>query len=307
MGAGHRKGLARGAMLSWHILLTAVAALAVSVCALILAGVSPLAAFSALINGSLSSWIKFGHVLKTWIPLTLCGSGLLFTFRVGLWNIGVEGQVMMGAVFATWALRAGFNGHSGLIFIALSILAAIIGGGLWAMVAGVLKTKGGVNEIFAGLGMNFVAQGVILWLVFGPWKRPGVASMSGTEVFPQHLWLSVVSTLRLPPLGIVLAVAALIIAALVLGNTLFGLKLKAVGSNSKASQLYGLEANRYYLSAIFISGGLAGVAGSLQVSGVYHRLLPAISSGYGYLALMVVMLAGYKYGLCLLSPCFLPV
>ena len=163
-----------------------VVALAVTTAVLLLAGVSPWSAIFALARGSLGSWIKFGHVMKTWIPLTLCGLGLLYTFRVGLWNIGVEGQVMVGAVFATWVLRAGVNYQSGTFFIALSILAAVIGGGIWALIAGVLKTKGGVNEIFAGLGMNFVAQGIILWLVFGPWKRPGIASMSGTEVFPQH-------------------------------------------------------------------------------------------------------------------------
>jgi general nucleoside transport system permease protein len=95
-------------------------------------------------------------------------------------------------------------------------------------------------------------------------------------------------------LGMALAVIALMITAVILGNTLFGLRLKAVGSNSKASTLYGMAPNCYFIAAIFISGALAGVAGCLQVSGIYHRLLPAISSGYGYLALLVVMLAGYN-------------
>ena len=275
-----------------ELALIPIVALCIAIVVLILAGVSPWAAISALVKGSVGSWLKFGHVVKTWIPLTMCGLGLLYTFRVGLWNIGVEGQVMIGAVFATWMLRQGVGSENGSLFVTLAIMAAIIGGGLWAMIAGVLKTAGGVNEIFAGLGMNFVAQGAILWLVFGPWKRPGVASMSGTEVFPQQLWLSLVSIMRVPPLGIALVLVALVITAIILGNTLFGLRLKAVGSNSKASLLYGVAPNRYLLSAIFISGALAGVAGCLQVSGIYHRLLPAISSSYGYLALMVVMLSG---------------
>ena len=92
--------------------------------------------------------------------------------------------MIMGAIFATAALRMGVDGGAPMVFIVLSFFAAIFGGAIWALIAGFLKTKGGVNEIFAGLGLNFVAQGIILWLIFGPWKRPGVASESGTALFP---------------------------------------------------------------------------------------------------------------------------
>ncbi len=261
---------------------------------LLLTGTPPLAAFLALYKGSLGSWIKFSHVVKSWIPLTLCGCGLLFTFRIGLWNIGVEGQVMLGAVFTTWVLRLGMESTTPALFLGLSFVAAFIGGGLWALIAGLLKTKGGVHEIFAGLGMNFVAQALILWLIFGPWRRAGVASMSGTELFPRSLWLSYIPSLRLSPLGLGLVLAAMVMAVLLLRYTRVGLCLKAVGSNSKAAELFGLQPDYYLLLALILAGGFAGLAGSLQVSGVYHRLLPAISSNYGYLALLVVMLANYN-------------
>jgi ABC-type uncharacterized transport system permease subunit len=261
---------------------------------LLLAGAPPLDAFKALFMGSLGSWIKFSHVLKTWIPLTLCGCGLLFTFRIGLWNIGVEGQMMMGAVFATWILRQGLESSAPTLFLGLSLAAAAVGGGLWALAAGLLKTKGGVNEIFAGLGLNFVAQALILWLIFGPWRRAGVASMSGTELFPQKLWLSYLATWRISPVSLGLAVAALAATAFLLRLTRVGLCLKAIGSNARAALLFGLAPSRHLLLAMLLAGGFAGLAGNLQVSGVYHRLLPAISSNYGYLALMVVMLADYN-------------
>ena len=262
---------------------------------LLLAGAPPLQTMGALIKGSLGSWTKFSHVTKTWIPLTLCACGLLFTFRIGLWNIGVEGQVMMGAVFATWALRlAPDSAEWGYLFLAFSIVTAVFGGGLWALAAGVLKTKGGVNEIFAGLGMNFVAQGLILWLIFGPWKRAGVASMSGTELFPQHLWLPYLASLRLSLPGLGLAFGAIALTACVLRYTRVGLNLKAIGNNRDAAILFGVKPDRHLLVAMLLAGGFAGIAGSLQVSGVYHRLLPAISSNYGYLALLVVMLANYN-------------
>ena len=107
-------------------------------------GAPPLAACYHLFMGSLGSWVKFTQVIKVWIPLTLCGCGLLFTFRIGLWNIGVEGQVMIGAVFTTWMLRAGVERPEiAPLFIAASLAASALGGALWAGIAGFLKTRGG--------------------------------------------------------------------------------------------------------------------------------------------------------------------
>jgi simple sugar transport system permease protein len=264
---------------------------------LLLAGAPPFSAYYYIFKGSLGSWNKFAHVTKAWIPLTLCSCGLLFTFRIGLWNIGVEGQVMMGAVFTTGLLRFGIESNSAVFFLAMSMLAGVAGGALWALVAGFLKTRGGVNEIFAGLGLNFVAQGVILWLIFGPWRRPGVASMSGTETFPMKLWLPHLASIRLSPSALTIVILSLILTGLLMRYTRIGLNLKAIGKNPRAAFLFGLKPGRYMILAMIFAGGFAGLAGSLQVSGVYHRLLPAISSNYGYLALLVVMLSDYKIGL----------
>jgi len=261
---------------------------------LYLAGAPPLPAYYYIVKGALGSWIKFSHVITAWIPLMLCACGLLYTFRIGLWNIGVEGQVMMGAVFATAVLRIGMHSQAPLIAFVFSFPAAIAGGALWAVIAGWLKTHGDVHEIFAGLGMNFVAQGIILWLIFGPWKRPGVASMSGTELFPDELRLSIVPAIRLSPVGLAMALGALGITALMLRYTRIGLYLKAIGANARASVLFGLKPGRYMLLAMAFAGGFAGLAGFVQVTGVYHRLIPAISSNYGYMALLVVMLANYN-------------
>ncbi|HEX5681554.1 MAG TPA: hypothetical protein VFX82_12040 [Desulfobacterales bacterium] len=262
---------------------------------LLLAGAPPLSAYFQILQGAVGSWSKFSHVVKAWIPLTLCACGLLFTFRIGLWNIGVEGQAMMGAVASVWVLRMGLEGQlPGAIWLAAALLAAIVVGGAWAGVAGFLKTSLGVNEIFAGLGLNFVAQGVVLWLIFGPWKQPGVASMSGTETLPEHLWLHVSEVLRLSPTALLLSILALATTALLLGRTRFGLFLKAVGHNPVASVLYGLRPERLMLVAMLFAGGFAALAGFFQVTAVYHRLIPNISSNYGYLSLLVVMLSDYR-------------
>ncbi|MCP3867587.1 MAG: ABC transporter permease [Gammaproteobacteria bacterium] len=261
---------------------------------LLLVGASPHEAFGHLISGSFGSWSKFSRVLNVWIPLTLCSIGLLYAFRAGLWNIGVEGQVVLGAIGTVGVLRLGIDSGYPMVTLFLAMLAAAALGGGWALVAGWLKIRGGVHEIFAGLGLNFVAMGIVLWLIFGPWKRPGIASMSGTEVFPRELWFPTLEGWRVSPYAIGIAILLILATSWILNHSRFGLNLKAVGHNPRAVVLFGLSPQRYLLIAIIISGALAGLAGGLQVSGIYHRLIPAISSGYGYLGLLVVMLANFR-------------
>jgi len=262
---------------------------------LIASGAPPFSAFAYIITGSIGSVNKISDVLVAWVPLLIVTSGLLVTFTGGLWNIGVEGQITLGAIFTTGMLR--FLQASDLpsaITIGLAILAGLAGGALWAGLAGVLKTYGGVNEIFGGLGLNFVSTALTLWLIFGPWKRPGTGSMSGTEPFPTSLWLPQLTGLRISPWSLIFAIIGLVIIFVLLNNTYFGLRLKAVGKNRNAAHILGIPTTRYMMTAFFICGAFAGLAGALQVVAVYHRLIPSISSGYGFLGLLVAMLINYQ-------------
>jgi len=262
---------------------------------LLVAGAPPLEAYRQIVVGSLGSVKKITDVLVAWVPLVLATSGLLVTFAAGLWNIGIEGQITLGAIFTTGALRLTMD--SGLppaVAIAAGLLAGILGGALWALLAGLLKAYGGVNEIFGGLGLNFVAVALSVWLIFGPWGRPGVASMSGTEPFPDSLSLPALAGLRLSPWAVLLAVGGFALVFFLLQGTYFGLRLKAVGKNPRAAFVLGIPTVRYMLLAFVLCGGLGGAAGAVQVTAVYHRLIPAISSGYGYLGLMVAMLVNYQ-------------
>ena len=262
---------------------------------LILAGAPPLEAYQQIIIGSVGSLRKISDVLVAWVPLLLVTSGLIVTFSAGLWNIGIEGQITLGAIFTTWTLRLLQDSamQPGLI-IALSIFAGMIGGALWAALAGALKTFGGVNEIFGGLGLNFVATALTLYLIFGPWKRPGIGSMSGTEPFPETLWLPQLENLRISPYALVLAILSIGLIYILMQGTYFGLKLKAVGKNMRAAFLLGIPTWQYMMIAFVLCGVFAGLAGSIQVTAVYHRLIPSISSGYGFLGLLVAMLINYR-------------
>ncbi len=272
-----------------------VLAILVTILVLLASGAPPLEAFRQILLGAFGSSKRFSDVLVSWVPLLLVSGGLLLTFTAGLWNIGIEGQVTLGAIVTTWVLR--LLQESTLppwLILVLATLAGVIGGALWASLAGALKTFGGVNEIFGGLGLNFVAMALTLWLIFGPWKRPGIGSMSGTEPFPEALWLPTFPGLRLSPWGLAIALIALALVFLLLNNTYFGLRLKAVGKNARAAYLLGVPTWQHMMLAFLLCGALGGLAGSLQVTAVYHRLIPSISSGYGYLGLMVAMLVNFQ-------------
>jgi len=260
---------------------------------LLISGAPPLHTYLILFQGGLGSAAKLAQSIGVWVPLVLCSSALLLTFAPGLWNIGIEGQIILGAIFATGFLRPFSAGGTPLLLVG-ALIAGMAGGGLWALGAGLLRTWGRVHEIFGGLGLNFVALGLTLWLIFGPWKRPGVASMSGTEPLHPSLWLKGVKGLSLSPVSLALALAAIVVVVFLLRSTRWGLRLKAVGQNPNAAMLFGLKPNKRILEAMVACGMLAGLAGALQVVGVYHRLLPAISSNYGYTALLVTMMASFR-------------
>jgi general nucleoside transport system permease protein len=276
-----------------------LAALGITAGVLAATGAPPLAAFANIARGAAGNWNVASDVVVAWIPLLLVTSGLLVAFTAGLWNIGIEGQITLGAVFATWALRTCQAAEaSPALAIALAFAAGAAGGALWAALVGALKTFGGVNEIFGGLGLNYVATAINIWLIFGPWKRPGVASMSGTLPFDRKFWLPTLNEQsRLAPIAVAIAIAAIAIVFVLLGGTRFGLRLKATGKNAKAAYLLGVPTWQYMMASFAICGALAGIAGAVQVTAVYHRLIPSISSGYGYLGLMVAMLVNYSAAL----------
>lgn len=274
-------------------------ALIITSLVLFLAGAQPFAAYKYIALGAVGSWDVVTNVLVSWVPLLLATSGLLVTFTVGLWNIGIEGQITLGAIFTTWAMRllqdSGWNPG---IILAIAVLAGVLGGTLWALLAGALRTFGGVNEIFGGLGLNFVATALNIWLIFGPWKRPGVASMSGTLPFDRSLWMPIAAgSSRLTPAPLAIAVVGIIAVYAMIEGTYFGLKLKAVGRNPKSAYILGIPTWQNMMASFAICGVFAGLAGAVQVTAVYHRLIPSISSGYGYLGLMVALLVGFRASL----------
>lgn len=267
-------------------------ALAFAALLVLLVGENPIEAFRLIIQGSLGSPDKLSDTIMVWVPLTLAAAGLVVTFSAGLWNIGVEGQIVLGAIGASFVAR--HLDAPVYVVVPLTLIAGVAFGVVWALFAGILKTRGKVNEIFGGLGLDFVATGLTIYLIIGPWARPGVASTSGTEPFPRESWLPALGDSRFSPLAVTLAILAVVGVWLLLRGTRIGLKLKAVGKNPQSARLMGIPTERFILGAFAICGALAGLAGAIQATGFHHKLVPSVSGGYGFLGILVVLLAGFR-------------
>jgi ABC-type uncharacterized transport system permease subunit len=249
-------------------------------------------AYRNILSGAFESPEKIADVVAACVPLILCGVGMSITFTAGQWNVGVEGQIILGAVFATWVAR-------NLLWprvpvLTLMLLAGVLGGALWGVLAGLLKVYGKVHEIFGGLGLNYVAQGFAIWLIFNPWKPADGATMSGTDPFPDPAWMPRLGHLRVAPLAVILALAAVVVAYFLLRGTRWGLELKAMGKSFRSAFMLGVPSTPRLLTAFAVCGALAGLAGAVRCSARYGRMIPEISGGQGYLALLVALLAGYR-------------
>lgn len=281
------------------VLLPVTIVVASTVALLFAVGSNPWDPIRLIIEGSIG-WppfeagtaAKVGDTVMVWVPIALASAGLIVTFRAGMWNIGIEGQIIMGAIAASWVARTISAPRPLLVF--LTIAAGAVGGLLWGLLVGILRTVGGVNEIFGGLGLDFVAVSVATYLVIGPWRRSGVASTSGTDVFADAALLPSLEGSRLSPLMVAITLAAIFGVWLLFRGTLYGLRLKAVGANRPSAFLLGIPTNRFLLGAFMICGALAGIAGTSQATGFHFKLIPAISGNYGFLAILVVLLARFR-------------
>ncbi len=259
---------------------------------LVAAGASPWEAYGNILSGALESPEKIADVISAAVFLVLCGVGMCVTFTAGQWNVGVEGQIILGAIFATWVARN--VPWPQVPLLTTMLLAGMLGGALWAVLAGLLKVYGKVHEIFGGLGLNYVAQGLAIWLIFNPWKPERGATMSGTDPFPPAAWMPQLAHLRVAPLAVILALLAVGVIFVLLRGTRWGLELKALGKNPRSAFTMGVPSVSRLLIAFATCGMLAGMAGAIRCSARYGRMIPDIAGGQGYLSLLVALLAAAR-------------
>ena len=270
-----------------------VGALLFTAVLLILFGASPIVAAQAMIQGAFGTQSSTLNVFAFWLPLLLSSIGLLLTFRAGLWNIGIEGQIILGAIGASWiALTVELPAP---LQIALQIIVAMAAGAVWAALSAYLKTRGGVHEIFSGLALNNLAIILTNYLISGPWQPPEGGSFRGTQPFEPFALLPRFAESRFSPPSLLMAVVAAALVFVLLRGTSWGLKLKALGKNAYSAFLLGVASEREMVRAMMLCGALAGLGGAVRVLSWFDSLRQSISGGIGFLALLVVMLAAYRF------------
>jgi general nucleoside transport system permease protein len=274
------------------VLAAAAAAAGVGALVLVAIGKSPWLTYGVILTGPLRDLFTASEILVRAVPLILVALGIAISFRSGILNIGAEGQIMMG-VLAAASVALACPGFPRPVLLPLCLLAGAAGGALWAGIAGVLRTKLGVNEILSTVMLNYIAAQIYTLLLRGPMIDPDeLMTGSGTPQsmrLPRAAWLDrLVPGTRLHT-GLLVALALAFGVWVLLWRTTLGFRMRAAGAGSKAARYAGIHVERSLLAAMLFAGGFAGLAGAVEVLGVHHRAIEGISSGYGFAGIVVAL------------------
>jgi general nucleoside transport system permease protein len=271
-------------------LVTGLLAFAAFGLVLLAAGKHPLAAYADTATFVLGSLEGFTELFVRMGPLVMTALAVAIPARVGLFNIGGEGQLYMGALCATGTALALAACPSWLL-LPLMAASGFAGGAAWTLLPALFRVKRIANESITTMLLNYVSPLLVGYMIFGPWRSPESASYPQSPQFAEGARLAVLGGTRLHA-GLLIAVACLAMYTYVLHRTRWGLEMRAVGGNPDAAEHLGLQVRRYMIVCMAIGGGVAGLAGMAEVSAIQGRLVGEVSPGYGYVGFLVAWLAG---------------
>ena len=252
-------------------------------------GVDPVTALVTFFVEPLGTPYGLAELAVKASPLVLIGTGLALGFRANVWNIGAEGQFTLGAI-AGGGLGLLFPESESPLVLPAMMLAGIAGGMAWAAIPAWLKTRFNANEILTSLMLTYVAQYLLGYLVHGPWRSPEGYNFPETRMFSAAASLPVLVEGTRLNVGAVVALVVVAVGWLVLARALVGFQLRVVGLAPRAARFAGFDGTRLVWLAMLIGGGLAGLAGLFEVAGPIGQLIPAISPGYGFTAIIVAFM-----------------
>ena len=264
-----------------------------------LGGGHPLRSYQHILKAAFGSVGVFNDTLVKSTPLILVGLACALAFRMKLWNIGAEGQFFMGAWGASAIVLAPILPPETprIIMLPAMMLAGFACGAGWALLPGYLKAKLNVNEIVTTLMMNYIATSWVLFWVFGAWSEGGFQM---TRMFAKTAWLPRLTdyAAQIPAfggltlhLGLLFGLVAAVVVWFIIHRSRWGYEIRLIGDNKRAAYYAGIDIVRNTVLVMMVSGGLAGLAGMAEISGVVHRLQGAISPGYGFTGIIIAWLA----------------
>jgi len=247
---------------------------------------SPLDTFHAFFIAPVNDWYGLGELGVKAVPLVLIGTGLAIGFRANVWNIGAEGQLTMGAIFGG-GVALSFYGQQGWYILPLMFLMGALGGMFWALIPAFLRTRFNTNEILVSLMLNYVAVFILSYLVHDPWRDPEGFNFPESRLFSESATLPIVLEGTRLHIGVFVALTAVVLAWVFVRKSFLGYQMQVAGMANAAALYAGFKRKRMVWIGLLCGGGAAGIAGLMEVAGPIGQLLPSVSPGYGYAAIIV--------------------
>lgn len=267
-------------------LVALAAAFAIGAILIALQGVNPTVAYNSLFRSALFSSDGLLRTLQKATPLILAGLAVSVALRVGLFNIGAQGQLLSGALGAAWA---GYSlaGLPALVMIPVCMIMGVLAGAMWASIAGLLKAYRGVHEVISTIMLNSIAYGVIEYLISYPLKEEGQVLLRTPRIAPE----AELPTLGVLPTGFVIALVFAVVMAWLLRRTTLGFQFNTIGKNKFAAGYAGIKINRMIVLSMLMSGGLAGLGGAIETMGVIYRYESGFNAGLGFDGITIALLS----------------
>lgn len=254
---------------------------------LVIFGLNPISVFKAIIEGAIGTDLRIKQTIIKAIPLIITSLGILVAFKMKFWNIGGEGQIVIGAMAATF-VALNFGDMPKPAMLLLMALAAMIAGGFWAFIPAVFKAKMGTNETIFTLMMNYIGIKFVTYLQYGPWMDPNANGFPRVAPFPENAILPSILGVHT---GWIIAILCTALIFFLMKYTKLGYEITVVGESFETARYAGMNINKIIIVAMMISGGLCGLVGMIQASAIEKTLVAGISGGYGFTAIITAWLA----------------
>ena len=253
-------------------------------------GHNPLNVYYSMLEGCLGTSHRIKKTIITAIPLVVTAVGIGIAFRMKFWNIGAEGQILMGGCFATFAALY-FKNLPAIVLLPTMILLSAIGGGIWALIPAILKAKFNTNETIVTLMMNYIALKWVVFLQYGPWKDPNamgfpkIANFTDNAILPKLFGVHI---------GWLIALILVVVIYYFINHTKIGYEIQVLGESENTAKYAGMNVRKIILVAMMMSGAICGLTGMIQASAVNNTLTMDLTAGVGYTAIIIAWLSNLK-------------
>lgn len=250
-------------------------------------GHNPFKVMLEMVRGSVGSAYRIKETINKMVPLLTLSLGVCVAYKMKFWNIGAEGQFYMGA-YGAGLVAFNFGHLPSFILLPAMFAAGILAGGLWALIPAMLKAKWETSETLVTLMLNYVAIRWITYLQYGPWRDPKAAGLPRMMHFPETADLPKIGSMHI---GWIIALILVIVIYILIRYSKLGYEITVMGENPRTAEYAGMNTFRILLIAIMISGGICGIAGVIQATGLEHSISPVLSSGLGFTAIITAWLS----------------